>query len=68
MSLLFLYVQEMRDLLKIPEDLKIPQRAWLVTLGIEALYSFIPHQWSIAVVAKCLKEKQKSAWPSNAFI
>lgn len=65
---LFLFVQDMIDLIKLIEGISVPKDAWLVTLDVESLYNTIPHKLALRVVAEHLQERGHTADHYNEFI
>lgn len=50
------------------EDNNVPRDAWLVTIDVETLYSFISHDLGIQAVGQLLKARDRSQWVYNEFI
>lgn len=62
------FVQDTRHVLAKVADLRITEKAWLVSIDVESLYTSIPHNWGMAAVKGFLEKRLPNFGPQNAFL
>lgn len=62
------YIQNTMDLLRAPNSISVPERAWLLAVDVEALYNLIPRVLGVQVVEGFISERGIPVGPYNEFI
>lgn len=62
------YVKDAVHFLQIIDNLIIPENAFLVTIDVEALFSFIPHDKGLAAIKHIIYQRGYEDWGYNELI